>query len=341
MMTFQKDFPLDRLTTFGCRSVAANYAEIRSTAELKEALALAAEQGLRVHILGGGANTIARSRIEGVVLRIAIGGYALTAINDDEALITAGAGEVFDEVIARSIGGGYSGLENLSAIPGTVGGAVVQNIGAYGVELAEHLVSVRIWDREQQTERVLSLADCDFSYRHSVFKTPKASQWIILSAVLRVRKTFTPVMGYKDVEHALGLHGLSIEDLTPVRMSSLIREIRARKLPDPAVTGNAGSFFTNPIVDKVVWRRVLVNHPSVVHYRLGGGRMKFAAASLIETAGLKGFRAEKVGVSANHALILENLGGASGEDVLEFAAMIQQKIEEKFGVRLVMEPVVL
>lgn len=340
-MTLQQNFSLDGLTTFGCRSEAQYFARVSTLEELKAALAEAQTLGLRVHLLGGGANTIAREKVDGLVVKIDIKGFEIQPHGEDEALVTVGAGEVFDDVINRVIEAGYSGLENLSAIPGTVGGAVVQNIGAYGVELAESFVSVRVWDRQQQVERVLTLDECDFAYRHSVFKMPKASSWVILSAVLRVSKRFTPVVGYKDVEQTLARDGLTAETLTPAKLASIIREIRGRKLPNPAEIGNAGSFFTNPIVNKVLWRRILTKSPSIVSYKLGGGRMKLAAASLIEAAGFKGTKAGNVGVSERHALILVNHGGATGEEVLVFARTIQNKVEALYGVRLEMEPVVL
>lgn len=340
-MTLQHNFSLDGLTTFGCRSEAQYFARVSTLEELKAALAEAQSLGIKVHLLGGGANTIAREHIRGLVLKIDIKGFDLQPHGEDEALVTVGAGEVFDDVIRRTIEAGYSGLENLSASPGTVGGAVVQNIGAYGVELAEHFVSVRIWDRQSQSERVLTLEDCDFAYRHCVFKMPKASQWVIISAVLRVTKSFKPVIGYKDVEQVLEREGLTAETLTSAKMAEIIREIRARKLPNPAEIGNAGSFFTNPIVNKVLWKKVLTTTPSLTTYKIGGGRMKIAAASLIEAAGFKGQKAGNVGVSDRHALILVNHGGATGEEVLVFAQSIQNKVEALYGVRLAMEPVVL
>ncbi len=343
MTEIQNNISLTELTTFGCTSTAEHFALVRTLEDLKHVCALARARNLRVRLLGGGANTIARSTVKGLVLKIDLRGIDIVAHGDDEALVTVGAGERFDDVIAATIAAGYSGLENLTAIPGTVGGAVVQNIGAYGVELAEHFVSVRVWDRQQEVERVLTLPECDFAYRHSVFKMPKAAQWVILSAVLRVSRTFRPVLGYKDVELALEREGIERSQLTPAQLSDIIRSIRARKLPNPLEVGNAGSFFKNPIVNKVLWRKILTQDPRIVSYKLGGGRMKFAAASLIEAAGLKGCANEAgtVGVSPNHALILINRGGASGEAVLDFAKLVADRVQETFGVRLEMEPVVL
>lgn len=340
MTSIQERVALTSLTTFGCPSLAEHFIEVHSLEELRAAVHEAHENHWKIHVLGAGANTIARSWVEGLVIRVALKGIDVTPTSEG-ALLTVGAGELFQTVIDRMLALGFSGLENLTAIPGTVGGAVVQNIGAYGVELAEHLVSVRVYDCQRDEELVLTAQDCDFAYRHSVFKKPKASQWIILSAVLRVQKAFTPVISYKDVEQSLVREGLSVETLTATRLSELIREIRARKLPDPQVIGNAGSFFMNPIVNKVHWRRLLTTHPSLVSYKLGGARMKIAAAWLIEEAGFKGWSDGKVGVYDKQALILVNKGAATGEDVLRLAKTIQERVQAQFGVQLKMEPVVL
>lgn len=334
-------YPLDGLTTFGTRSEAEYYAECRSVDELEYLLTDAALNGRPVHFLGGGANTIARSRVAGLVIRMLIPGFELSAAPNGDVLVKVGAGETIDTVIRRTLDAGLGGLENLSAIPGTVGGAVVQNIGAYGVELAERLVSVTVYDRAEKTVRVLTLEECDFAYRHSIFKTPAGASLVVLSATLRLPKVWTPVLGYKDLDAELAARGLTPEALDAKTVADLVRTVRARKLPDPAEIGNAGSFFTNPIVTKVFWRELLTKHPTLVSYKLGGSRMKLAAGWLIDAAGFRGAGTETVGVYDRHALILVNRGGATGEDVIAFSETIIEKVRRDFGVTLEREPVIL
>ena len=283
--SIQAHRPLDGLTTFGTRSEADHYAEAGSLDELEAHLAEANANGLPVHFLGAGANTIAMSRVPGMTIRITIKGVEMSAAPNGDVLVKCGAGEVFDDIVARTLKAGIGGLENLSAIPGTVGGAVVQNIGAYGVELAERLSSVTVYDRAEKVVRVLTVEECDFSYRHSIMKTEVGRNFVVLSVTLRLPAVWTPVLGYKDLEAEIEARGLTAETVTAPVMSEIVRAVRARKLPDPAVIGNAGSFFTNPIVTKVHWHELLTKHPSLVYYRLGGGRMKLAAAWLIEAAG--------------------------------------------------------
>lgn len=337
--SIQAHRPLDGLTTFGTRSEADHYAEAGSLDELEAHLAEANANGLPVHFLGAGANTIAMSRVPGMTIRITIKGVEMSAAPNGDVLVKCGAGEVFDDIVARTLKAGIGGLENLSAIPGTVGGAVVQNIGAYGVELAERLSSVTVYDRAEKVVRVLNVEECDFSYRHSIMKTEAGRNFVVLSVTLRLPAVWTPVLGYKDLEAEIEAWGLTAETVTAPVMSEIVRAVRARKLPDPAVIGNAGSFFTNPIVTKVHWHDLLTKHPSLVYYRLGGGRMKLAAAWLIEAAGFKGLAEGPAGVYEHHALIIVNRGGATGEDVMALAERIQKRVFELFGVKLEMEPV--
>lgn len=337
--SIQAHRPLDGLTTFGTRSEADHYAEAGSLDELEAHLAEANANGLPVHFLGAGANTIAMSRVLGMTIRITIKGVEMSAAPNGDVLVKCGAGEVFDDIVARTLKAGIGGLENLSAIPGTVGGAVVQNIGAYGVELAERLSSVTVYDRAEKVVRVLTVEECDFSYRHSIMQTEAGRNFVVLSVTLRLPAVWTPVLGYKDLEAEIEARGLTAETVTAPVMSEIVRAVRARKLPDPAVIGNAGSFFTNPIVTKVHWHELLTKHPSLVYYRLGGGRMKLAAAWLIEAAGFKGLAEGPAGVYEHHALIIVNRGGATGEDVMALAERIQKRVFELFGVKLEMEPV--
>lgn len=336
MIDLKLDVPLEGLTTFGLRSTAEAYAEAATTDELRAALAAARERNLPVHFLGGGANTVAMPRVKGLVVRVTMKGFDARRAADGDVLVTAAAGEVWDEVVSRTVAQGFGGLENLAAVPGTVGGAVVQNIGAYGLELAERLESVTVYDRSSESVRMLTREACDFGYRHSIFKTEAGKDLVVLSATLRLPGEWSPVMTYKGLDEALG-----DAEPTPAALEAVVRAIRAKKLPDPKVLGNAGSFFKNPVVPKVVARPLLTVHQSLVAYPLGGARVKLAAGWLIEQAGFKGYRSGPVGVCENHALILVNYGGATGEDVLRLMKEITAGVETKFGIALEPEPVFL
>lgn len=339
MLQIHRDHPLDRLTTFGLKSIAEAYAEAHDAEELREAFAAAKREGWRVHVIGGGSNTIAMPRVRGLVLRAAMTGCRIEPLNEGGARVEAGAGELLDRVVRLSVSSGFGGLENLAMIPGTVGGAVVQNVGAYGLELAERFERCRAYDPDSDEIRTLSLEECDFGYRHSVFKTPSAARLVVLSADLRLPGRWRPTAGYKDLAAQLSAERLAHP--TPADVERVVRELRARKLPDPKQVGNAGSFFKNPVVNRVKANELLSKHPSLTAYPLAGGRVKLAAAWLIEAAGLKGLKLGRAAVYARHALILVNEGGADGEDVAALSRLIVDRVKERFGVTLEPEPVVM
>ena len=236
----------------------------------------------------------------------------------------------------HAIESGWYGIENLAAIPGTVGGAAVQNIGAYGVEVAEHIVEVECFDPDRRAMRVLSAEDCDYGYRASRFKTTEKNL-IVTSVLFALSKTFSPVYGYKELEAIFG-------DRRPESAKELeeaVRAVRARKLPDPKVLPNAGSFFKNPVVTRTKMLHLLEETPSLVSYPLGGARAKIAAGWLIEACGLKGKRMGQAGVYERQALILVNYGGATGAEIKALAEEVARNVKYRFGVELEPEPVIL
>ena len=236
----------------------------------------------------------------------------------------------------HAIESGWYGIENLAAIPGTVGGAAVQNIGAYGVEVAEHIVEVECFDPDRRAMRVLSAEDCDYGYRASRFKTTEKNL-IVTSVLFALSKTFNPVYGYKELEAIFG-------DRRPESAKELeeaVRAVRARKLPDPKVLPNAGSFFKNPVVTRTKMLHLLEETPSLVSYPLGGARAKIAAGWLIEACGLKGKRMGQAGVYERQALILVNYGGATGAEIKDLAEEVARNVKYRFGVELEPEPVIL
>ena len=338
----RQDVDLTGYTTFGCVSKAQYFCEAHTLDELEQAVQEAKSLGLAIHCLGGGANTIVMPWVKGLVLKIALPGFDVS--RDAEGVtVRLGAGEDMDSVIGRLVDQGYGGLENLSAIPGTVGGAIVQNIGAYGVEIGPFVESVQIFDTDSGEVRELAPEALHFDYRHSVFKESEAKSWIILGATLRLGDpdAWRPTLSYKAVEEEIRQLGLDTLSLTPRVMRDLITDIRWRKLPDPKQVGNAGSFFTNPKITTVHWRELISLQPTLAWYELDEGHRKIAAASLIDLAGLKGLEHEHVAVHKKHALILVNRGGATGEDVLALAQAIKDRVYTLFGVHLEREPVVL
>lgn len=336
MIRIEEKKSLEGLTTFGLPSVAEAYAEATTVGELAEAFDWAKARGLAVHLLGGGSNTIALSEVRGVVLRPAFQGVHFEPQADGTTLVIAGAAERLDDLVRMTVEKGLWGLENFAAIPGSIGGAVVQNAGAYGVELAERFAWCRVWDPETQTEKTLDLERCDFGYRTSVFKG-KARHFIITEVALHLPAGASPVLGYKTL--AARLEGKELH--SPTEVENLIRALRAEKLPDPAETGSAGSFFKNPVVTRIKARELVTLHPSLVSYPLAGGRAKLAAGWLIDAANMRAVRVGGAGVWPKHALVLVNVEGATSEDVIGLAREIVDRVERRFGVLLEPEPVLL
>ena len=328
--SIQAHRPLDGLTTFGTRSEADHYAEAGSLDELEAHLAEANANGLPVHFLGAGANTIAMSRVLGMTIRITIKGVEMSAAPNGDVLVKCGAGEVFDDIVARTLKAGIGGLENLSAIPGTVGGAVVQNIGAYGCEAKDAIRRVEMYCVETGNLLTLDAAHCGFGYRESVFKHDLKGRVIITAIEIRLSHTPRPKLGYGDVEREVEARG----GATLRNIREAICSIRRAKLPDPAVLGNAGSFFKNPVVEAPVAERLLAEYPDMPHYAAPEGRVKLAAGWLIDRAGMKGYREGSVGVHERQALVLVNHGGATGGEVIAFARTVQAKVREKFGIEI-------
>lgn len=336
--TIHTDFDLTALTTFGLKSTARRYAEATSLEDLRALYADARSRGETVRILGGGANIIAGRVVEGLVVRVAIKGVSAEPHPEGGMALTVGAGETLDAIVRRTLTEGWGGMEGLAAVPGTVGGAVVQNAGAYGIEAAEVLEWAEVWNPETDEVKRLTTEDCDFGYRTSIFKTPAGAGLVILRAGLVVgREESHPRTGYKDLALELERSGADPKD--PLAVEAAVRALRARKLPDPAKIGNAGSFFKNPIVTQVKARQLRTDHPMLVVYPLPGARVKLAAGWLIQEAGFKGAVRGTVGVSENHALILVNQGGADAEDVKALRDEIVAAVEKRFGVTLEPEPV--
>ncbi len=325
--------------TFGVEARARFFCRVRGADDLA---ALAAEPrlvGLPRLVLGGGSNLLLTKDFEGLVIKVEVPGVRDVGAADGAWHVEIGAGENWHDTVERLLAMDRPGLENLALIPGRCGAAPIQNIGAYGLELAERFASLTAWDLETQQAVRMSTAECDFGYRESAFKRGLAGQRVILSITLALPIKWQPVAGYADVAHELKAHGT--QRPTAREIFDAVVAIRRRKLPDPAVVGNAGSFFKNPIVSRDEHRALIAHHPSLVGYPLSGGRVKLAAAWLIDAAGLKGATRGRAGVFEKQALVLVNRGGATGAEILALAREVQEKVAEKFGIWLEPEPVIV
>ena len=302
----------------------------RSEAQLIEALRTGGERAL---VLGQGSNVVLPERLDQPVVLAAWRGLRLR-VGGDEALLTAAAGESWHGVVRYSLGRGWAGLENLALIPGSVGAAPIQNIGAYGVELSERVVAVRVFDRAEQRVRTLDARACGFGYRDSMFKADP-TRYAVLALTLRLARRPTMRLDYPDVGRELDRLGVTRP--TPRTVAEAVIRIRRRKLPDPRQWGNAGSFFQNPIVDPGQAKRLAQNEPGLAAHPTAGG-VKLAAAQLIDRCGWKGRRWGGVGVWHRQPLVLINLGTASGPDFLALGEQVRRSVRERFGVHLDLEP---
>ncbi|MBR0566819.1 UDP-N-acetylmuramate dehydrogenase [Azoarcus sp. L1K30] len=327
---------LKALNTFGLPARAARMVHVRSVADVRELLAEQGWSDADRLVLGGGSNVILRGDFGGTVLKMEIGGRRLLREDDSARIVEAGAGEPWHDFVRWTLAQGWPGLENLSLIPGTVGAAPIQNIGAYGLEMAERFESLDAISLTDGSERVFSAAECRFAYRDSVFKQ-QPGRWLVTRVRFRLDRDWQPLLRYADVEQELAANGVTAP--TALEISDAVIAIRRRKLPDPAEIGNAGSFFKNPVVDQLSCARLLAAHPEMPHYPQADGLIKLAAGWLIEQAGWKGRDLGAVGCYERQALVLVNRGGATGMDVERIATAIQTDVLSRFGLRLEPEPV--
>ncbi|RMH86498.1 UDP-N-acetylmuramate dehydrogenase [Pseudomonas sp. AOB-7] len=334
----QSEVSLKAFNSFGVEVGARLFAQAHNDDEVREALRLAESHDLPLLVIGGGSNLLLTRDVEALVLRMASRGIRILEDDGERVLVEAEAGEPWHPFVLWSLEQGLNGLENLSLIPGTVGAAPMQNIGAYGVELKDLFVGLTALDRQSGELRDFNLDECAFAYRDSLFKR-EAGRWLILRVRLQLSRVAALRLDYGPVRQRLAAMG--IEAPTASDVSRAICAIRSEKLPDPAELGNAGSFFKNPLVSNAVAERIRAEHADLVGYPAGEGLLKLAAGWLIERAGWKGFRDGDAGVHRLQALVLVNYGQASGEQLLALARRIQADIQARFGVELEIEPNVL
>lgn len=328
--------PLQKLNTFGLPARGRYFCRTESVDDLREALAFADAHGHPILLLGGGSNVVLTRDFPGLVVHIALKGIELLEDTPDHCLLRAAAGEDWHSLVEYCLRNDYSGLENLSMIPGTVGAAPIQNIGACGVELRDRLESLQALDRATGRLVRFNNPECGFTYRNSIFKLKHRDEYIITSVTLRLDKRPALVTTYGSVVQEL--EAMGVTDVTPRIVSQAVCNLRRRKLPDPAVLGNAGSFFKNPLVGTEKLKELESRHKELVAYPEAGKGVKLAAGWMIDHLGWKGVRRGAVGVHTEHALVLVNYGGASAEEVLHLARDIQLSVREAFDLDLEIEP---
>lgn len=334
-MQWQEQVSLKPFNTFGIDVKARYFVQVHDDDEVREALAEARRRGVPVFVIGGGSNLLLTRDIDALVLHMASRGRRVLVDDGERVVIEAEAGEPWHPFVQWSLGQGLCGLENLSLIPGTVGAAPMQNVGAYGVEIKDVFAGLTALDRETGELHEFDLRACAFGYRDSVFKrTP--GRWLILRVRFALSHALQAHLDYGPVRQRLAEQG--VQQPTAQAISDAICSIRREKLPDPAELGNAGSFFKNPVVAAEQVLRIRAEHPGVVAYPQDDGQMKLAAGWLIEQAGWKGYRQGDAGVHRLQSLVLVNHGQASGAQLHELAQRIQADILERFGVALEMEP---
>jgi UDP-N-acetylmuramate dehydrogenase len=319
--------------------VAARFfVAVHSLEQLQEALVWAEQQQVAVFLLGGGSNLLLMADLNVLVIHLQLRGIQLLSENSDFATVEVQAGENWHAFVQWSLAQGFSGLENLSLIPGNVGAAPVQNIGAYGVELKDHLDSVLVYDRETARTQQLSAKQCQFAYRDSLFKR-ESGRRVILSVTFKLPKHAVLQLDYGHLRSYLAER--QIVQPTIQDVSRAVCAIRAEKLPDPQQLANAGSFFKNPVVTAVHAEQLQKTYPDMVSFVQADGQVKLAAGWLIDQAGWKGVRQGDAGVHAKQALVLVNYGNATGGQILALAARIQADIQQRFAVELEIEPNVI
>jgi len=334
-MPWMSNISLKKYNTFGIEASARYFAAFTTADELADLLGLAPRDPL---VLGGGSNILLTRDIDGWVLVNGIGGIDLVDEDDRYFYVTVGAGENWHGFVEYCLKRDWAGVENLSLIPGSVGAAPMQNIGAYGVELKEVFHELEAWDLKDGKVRLFTLNDCRFGYRDSVFKHEYKDRFIILSVTFRLNRIPVYHIEYGAIREELEKSGVREPSIRAI--SEAVIRIRTAKLPDPKIIANAGSFFKNPVIPNDQYRALKKTFPDIVGYPGGdatgpeGGATKLAAGWLIEQCGWKGYRRGDAGVHAKQALVLVNYGHATGREIYDLSEDILRSVQQKFGVTL-------
>jgi UDP-N-acetylmuramate dehydrogenase len=331
-MDIRSNVSLKHFNTFGIDATAKYFCEVNSVDSLIVLLLSEAAQSEPKLVLGGGSNILFTKDYDGLVIKNNIKGITIIDQQDNNLFVKAGAGEIWHNLVLWSIEQNLGGLENLSLIPGRAGAAPIQNIGAYGVELKDVFHQLEAIEIDSGKQKIFHLDECNFGYRDSVFKNQLKDKYIIVSVTLCLSKTHTLNTSYGAIENELKKK--NITEPTIKNVSDAVIHIRQSKLPDPAIIGNAGSFFKNPEVSKEKFLKLQHSNPNIAAYPLSSGNVKLAAGWLIEQCGWKGKTAGNTGSHKDQSLVLVNYGNATGKEIFEFARAIQQSVKEKFDVEI-------
>jgi UDP-N-acetylmuramate dehydrogenase len=331
----KEDFSLHSFNTFHIDSTARYFTEVNSIEKLKTLITSGKLNENPLLVLGGGSNLLFTGNFKGIVVHIINKGIKIISRTDDSVIVKASAGENWHEFVTYCVNKGFGGLENLSLIPGNVGSCPIQNIGAYGVEVKDCILSIEAIDLHSGELLTFSKEECRFGYRDSIFKRDLKGKFAICSVTFKLKLNPVVHLEYGAIKQELSANG--IENPTIADVSKAVCSIRHSKLPDPKFLGNAGSFFKNPTVDQKFAEKLIETFPKMVSYQTGNNMVKLAAGWLIEQCGWKGFRDGDAGVHENQSLVLVNYGNATGSNILTLAHRVQNSVYERFGVKLEME----
>lgn len=334
----KENYSLLHNNTFGIDAKCRYFIEYATTHELREALAFVKGKGIKMLHIGGGSNLLFTQDFNGAILHAISKDIKITGETEHEVYVQADAGVVWDDFVDWTISHELYGLENLSLIPGEVGASAVQNIGAYGIEACQYIAQVNTLEIATGKTQEFDVKECDYGYRHSIFKSTLSGQYIITSVVYRLSREFTPHLEYGALRSLLAQHKISEQEVTARQLRDLIIDVRNEKLPHPKETGSAGSFFMNPVVTQETYERLALSYPNIPHYPAPGG-VKLSAGWMIDQAGWKGKRIGCAGVYDKQALVLINHGGASGADIVALAKKIQEDIYQQFGIKIYPEAI--
>jgi len=338
-MEIRKNADLAGFNSFGTGARATRLIQLRSVDQVPSLLG-ELKQASRVLVLGVGSNVLFKRDFDGLVVINQLKGKRILAEDENSATLDIAAGENWHDFVRWSLAQEFFGLENLSLIPGSVGAAPIQNIGAYGVELERYFESLSAIDLASGEQREFDRAQCRFGYRDSCFKA-QPDRYLIVSVRFRLDKILHPVLDYAGIREMLVLQGANPESPDALQISDAISTLRVNKLPPPELIGNVGSFFKNPLVSVQRYSRIQAEFPDMPGYRQPEGTYKLSAAWLIEQCGWKGYRNGDAGVYERHALVLVNHGTATGEQIWQLASRIRQSVSGKFGIELEPEPRVI
>ena len=339
MVQFSENISLKKYNTFGVDAKARYFVSVSDYEEL-ESLVTSFDPGENRHlVMGGGSNLLFTADFEGWILRNEIKGVEIVEETQEEVLVKAGGGESWADFVDYTVEKGWGGLENLSLIPGTVGAAPVQNIGAYGVEQQNTFVRLEAINLVTGRLCTFNRLECDFGYRQSIFKEGEKGKWLVLNVMYRLRKNPEVNLDYAPLQKFF--KGRDPRSISVKEVSEAVKSIRRSKLPNPEEMGNAGSFFKNPVIIREKFQRLQQDFPQIPFYPAENGKVKIPAGWLIEQAGWKGKRKGRAGVHERQALVLVNYGGATGKEILSLAQSIQRDVQKKFGIALEPEVFIL